>query len=40
MVVLVVTKAWSNTFDDNGKLVINYDANTIGTNVLVEENSL
>jgi hypothetical protein len=30
-------KAWSNTFDDNGKLVINYDANTIGTNVLINK---
>jgi hypothetical protein len=28
--------AWSNTFDDNGKLIIAYDANSIGTNVFTD----
>jgi hypothetical protein len=27
---------WSNTFDDNGKLIINYDTNSIGKNVFVD----
>ena len=29
-------QAWSNSFDENGKLVIDYDANSIGTDVFVE----
>jgi hypothetical protein len=26
-------KAWSNSFDDNGKLIINYDASSVGTDL-------
>jgi len=28
---------WSNTFDDNGKLIINYDTQSIGTDVLINK---
>jgi len=28
---------WSNTFDDNGKLIINYDTQSIGTNVFIDK---
>jgi hypothetical protein len=28
---------WSNTFGDNGKLIINYDASSIGRDVFVDK---
>ena len=33
-------KAFDNSFDDNGKLIIDYDANSAGTNVLEDVTSL
>jgi hypothetical protein len=30
---------WSNSFDDNGKLIINYDTQSIGTNVLIDKST-
>jgi hypothetical protein len=32
--------AYDNNFDDNGKLIINYDANGVGTPVLVDQSTL
>jgi hypothetical protein len=32
--------AWSNTFDDNGKLIINYDTNSIGTDVFLNRSTV
>jgi hypothetical protein len=33
-------KAFDNTFDDNGKLLINYDANGVGTDVFTDDLTL
>jgi hypothetical protein len=35
-----IYKAYDNKFDDNGKLIINYDANGVGTDVFVDDISL
>jgi len=33
-------KAWSNSFDDNGKLLINYDTASVGTDVFTDRATL